>query len=303
MCGIAGLFFPTPQRPSYSLGQGLVSMLSAIRHRGPDSCGVAVYDQPASWVRLTLWLENPQIEIQIRHRLAAMGAQIISGSQQGGLACWRVSHPGGAQAVAHAMAQQAGILSVGDRLRILKDVGGIDDVGRRHGWERRQGSHGLGHVRLATESAIHPLAAHPFWATGFADIAVVHNGQITNDGTLRRRLQRAGHVLQTQNDSELVALFIAERMGLGQSLAESLAQAVDELDGSFSFLVSAAGQIGFARDRMGAKPLVICETPEWVALASEECALCALAPHDMPLTIQTPPPGASATWSLCPPTC
>ena len=152
------------------------------------------------------------------------------------------------------------------------------------------GTHGLGHVRLATESDVKPEAAHPFWATGFADIAIVHNGQITNYWKMRRRLEQRGFAFNTENDSELIAVYLADKLQQGVKLEEALRTSIEDLDGTFSFLVSTKDEIGYAKDNLAVKPMIMYETDDMVAIASEEVSLNKLFPGQA-LDTMEPAPG------------
>ena len=178
---------------------------------------------------------------------------------------------------------------------IIKDVGGAHDVDRVYKVEQFKGTHGLGHVRLATESDVAPEASHPFWATGFADIAIVHNGQITNYYKMRRRLEKRGYQFNTDNDSELIAVYLADKLAQGTPLEEGLAQSIEDMDGTFSFLISTRDEIGFAKDRLAAKPMVMVEDEDIVAIASEEVSLNRLFPGRSLVTTE-PAPGTFRTW-------
>ena len=116
----------------------------------------------------------------------------------------------------------------------------MDDT---YGVDTFRGSHGIGHVRLATESEVKPEAAHPFWATGFSDVAIVHNGQITNYWKMRRRLEQRGFEFNTDNDSELIAVYLADKLSQGNPLRKALKNSIDDMDGTFSFLVSTKDEI------------------------------------------------------------
>jgi glutamine phosphoribosylpyrophosphate amidotransferase len=140
-----------------------------------------------------------------------------------------------------------------------------------------------------------PDASHPFWATGFADVAIVHNGQITNYYKMRRRLEKRGFAFNTGNDSELIAVYLADKLSQGQTLQGALKQSIDDLDGTFSFLVSTKDEIGFAKDRLAAKPMVMIENDELIAIASEEVSLNRLFPGQS-LNTTEPPPGTFRTW-------
>lgn len=194
------------------------------------------------------------------------------------------------------MEHAAKLVSIGSSLDIIKDVGTSHDLDKIYKIGDIRGSHGIGHVRLATESDVKPESAHPFWATGFADVAIVHNGQITNYWKMRRRLEARGFEFRTDNDSELIAVYIADKLAQGVKLEKALEQSVDDLDGTFSFLVSTKDGIGFAKDRLAAKPMVMYEDDGLVAIASEEVSLNRLFPGK-PLSTTEPAPGTFRTWS------
>ena len=176
------------------------------------------------------------------------------------------------------MERAAKLSSIGESLDIVKDIGTAHDVDEIYEISAFEGTHGMGHVRLATESAVSPEAGHPFWATGFADVAIVHNGQITNYHTMRRRLEKRMFEFHTDNDSELIAVYLADKLAQGTSLEDGLAQSIEDMDGTFSFLVSTKDEIGFAKDRLAAKPMVMVEDEDLVAIASEEVSLNRLFP-------------------------
>jgi len=181
-------------------------------------------------------------------------------------------------------------------LRLRFYVGGAHEVDERYHVGAFRGSHGLGHVRLATESDVKPEAAHPFWATGFADVAIVHNGQITNYWKMRRRLEQRDFEFHTDNDSELIAVYLADKLSRGETLDAALGTSIADLDGTFSFLVSTRDEIGYAKDTLAAKPMVMVETDDLIAIASEEVSLNRLFPGQA-LDTTEPPPGTHRTWS------
>ena len=289
-------------------GSALLNMLRGCQHRGPDSTGLALYgpeakDQlilrillaadfsadPDAWSQRRSAVESVLAEHQFDTDAALLDrAQLrISGMFAGDI-----------QALSYAVEEVEGveIFSAGHSLEILKDEGTADQLDARFGCASYTGFHGIGHVRLATESDVNPSSAHPFWAYGFKDVAIVHNGQITNYYKTRRRLEQRGYRFRTENDSEVIAVYLADKMAAGRSLEESLEQSLRELDGTFSFLVSTSDGIGFAKDPIGAKPMVVCETDELVAVGSEEVSLQHLFGHQ-PIDTYEPYPGTSYTWS------
>ncbi|HOT83207.1 MAG TPA: amidophosphoribosyltransferase, partial [Candidatus Defluviicoccus seviourii] len=129
-----------------------------------------------------------------------------------------------------------------------------------------------------------------------ADVAIVHNGQITNYWKMRRALEQRDFEFRTENDSELIAVYLADQLRSGASLNAALERAVEDLDGTFSFLVATGDGLGCAKDKLAAKPMVMMETDELVAIASEEVSLNRLFPGRQ-LNTSEPPPGSFATWS------
>ncbi len=297
MCGIAGILFKRPAA-NQVLGRALADMLDGCQHRGPDSTGFALYASAAAdRLRLRFLVDDDEDALpRIRTALADNGARIFSERREGSSAVFDVSHAGEIRPFAYVMEHAAKLVSLGTTLDIIKAVGTARDLDGVYSVGSIEGSHGLGHVRLATESDVRPEAAHPFWATGFADVAIVHNGQITNYWKMRRRLEARGFEFRTDNDSELIAVYIADKMAQGVTLEAALEQSVDDLDGTFSFLVSTRDGLGFAKDRLAAKPMVMYEDDSLVAIASEEVSLNRLFPGQ-PLSTTEPAPGTFRTWS------
>ena len=300
MCGIAGIMYKGSDGPC-ELGKDLIQMLGGCQHRGLDSSGFALYDAPdAEQLRLRFIIgEDGEADVAvdgIRKVLVDQGAEILRDEVVGNTYRITIAFSGVIQQLAYAVEHAAKVCSIGSSLDIIKDIGTAEDVDERFDVHSRTGTHGIGHVRMATESEVKPEAAHPFWATGFTDVAIVHNGQITNYWKMRRRLEQEGFEFRTENDSELIAVYLAEQLSREIPLLEVLASSIDVLDGSFSFLVSTKDEIGYAKDRLAVKPMVLYETDELVAIASEEVSLNRLFPGEM-LDTNEPLPGTFKTWS------
>ncbi len=234
--------------------------------------------------------------LRIRAALTEQKAAILAEKREGASFVVDVDYAGEIRPFAYAMEHAAKLVSIGASLDIIKDVGTAHDLDKIYHIGDIAGSHGIGHVRLATESDVKPESAHPFWATGFADVAIVHNGQITNYWKMRRRLEARAFEFRTDNDSELIAVYLADKLAKGETLEQALEASVDDLDGVFSFLVSTKDGIGFAKDRLAAKPMVMFEDDGLVAIASEEVSLNRLFPGK-PLSTTEPAPGTFRTWS------
>jgi len=300
MCGIAGILFKGSGQ-GLETGRALIDMLDGCQHRGPDSTGFALYgDTEAGRLRMRFFVgEGAEAEAgveSIRAILGEQGAGIVDDELIGNNYRVTVEYAGDVQKLSYTVEHAAKVVSIGSSLEIVKDVGGAHDVDERYHVHEFRGTHGLGHVRLATESDVKPEASHPFWATGFTDVAIVHNGQITNYWKMRRRLEQRGFQFTTDNDSELIAVYLADKLSRGHSLKEALGSSIDDLDGTFSFLVSTKDEIGYAKDRLAAKPMIMFENDDLIAVASEEVSLNRLFPGRA-LDTMEPPPGSYDTWS------
>lgn len=299
MCGIAGILFKKHGARA-EVGRALIDMLDGCQHRGPDSTGFALYHDPTpGQLRLRFIVgtgADGEIAIQrIKDKLRDYQAEIIDEERIGAGYRVDVKFSGDLQKFAYDMEEAAKVSSIGESLDIIKDVGGAHDVDRVYKVDSFEGTHGIGHVRLATESDVAPEASHPFWATGFADVAIVHNGQITNYYKMRRRFEKRGYKFNTDNDSELIAVYLADKLKHGSSLKDALRDSIADLDGTFSFLVSTKDEIGYAKDRLAVKPMVKFENDDLIAIASEEVSLNRLFPGHA-LNTSEPPPGTYETW-------
>ena len=246
MCGIAGIMYKRPQGAStnqVSTGQALIDMLDGCQHRGPDSTGFALYEQAEpGQLHLRFFVgegDGVAAAVEgIKKTLADHDARIVEDAIVGNNYRLTAAFDGDVQKLSYDLEHSAKVISIGQSLEIVKDIGGAHDVDGVYDVHHFRGTHGLGHVRLATESDVKPEASHPFWATGFSDVAIVHNGQITNYWKMRRRLERRGFEFVTDNDSELIAVYLADQAGSGGSADEP-----DRADDS----VTALGEAVFAQ--------------------------------------------------------
>lgn len=296
MCGIVGILYRQGVGP---IGRDLIQMLDGCQHRGPDSTGVALFGEGRAGA-LVLWIRAPAgngAPHVLREQVEGRGGRVLDLQAYEGFLRAVLEYPGEPRELSERLEEGAGLelFSLGRRLEVIKDLGSARSIDARYGISPRQGTHGIGHVRLATESRVDISRSHPFWARGFSDIAIVHNGQLTNYHKLKRRLERQGYRFQTDNDSELIALYVADQLFRGLPLIGALEQAISELDGTFSFLVATAQEIGFAKDRLGAKPMVVLERDGLVAIASEEAALQRLFPEE-DLSTYEPLPATVNVW-------
>jgi methylamine---glutamate N-methyltransferase subunit A len=296
MCGIAGLIYRNGNG-AHGLGDDLTRMLQSMRHRGPDSTGYALYRAPEEELIMRVKLADGPADgdldladalrrrrHEVRTRLLEGGAQITAIEDVNEYTIvLTLSYDGELKRLADLAESVNGVevLSAGHALEIIKDLGDARTVAADYGLSRYRGSHGIGHVRMATESDVDISNAHPYWAYPFSDVAVVHNGQLTNYHQWRRRLERLGHRFASDCDSEIVAVYLAERMREGDSLEEAMHRSLDDLDGVFTYICVTEEALGMAKDELAAKPLVLYEGDEMVALASEEIAIRAVIDREI----------------------
>ncbi len=188
------------------------------------------------------------------------------------------------------------VVSAGTRLEIIKQVGSPEALEATYGVSRLVGTHGIGHTRLSTESRIDLSHSQPFWAHGAPDIATAHNGHITNYHKLRRIYEQRGIRFYTENDSEIIGVYLRDRMTRGDSFEEALRASLTDFDGAFCYLAATQDSLAYVKDPFGLKPLVVAETDDWVAVATEEVAMR----QALPGTYQTREPGTHRMqlWSL-----
>ena len=274
MCGIVGLFLKDKSLEP-ELGALLSSMLVTMTDRGPDSAGIAIYgDSSGSNAKITIQSANPKkdfagLDAELRRAIDAPVAIEVK-STHAVITLPKDRLDEGRAAVAE-LRPDVRIMSSGDAIEIYKETGLPKDVVSRFAVNSMAGTHGIGHTRMATESAVTTLGAHPF-STG-SDQCLVHNGSLSNHNNLRRELKREGMTFETENDTEVAAAYLTAEMAKGKNLGEALEGAVDDLDGFFTFVVGTKSGFGVVRDAIACKPAVMAETDRYVAFGSEYRAL------------------------------
>jgi hypothetical protein len=296
MCGIAGIIYRDGARP-HPIGRDMTRMLQSMKHRGPDSTGYALYGPPNGQIVMRYKLADAndprdfdfsdrlrKHQREVQARLRTLGARVTTVEEETEYA-YRVTleYDGELKALADYVedVRDCEVLSLGNSLEIIKDLGDAESVAQQYELDDFAGTHAIGHVRMATESDVDISGAHPYWAYPFSDVAVVHNGQLTNYFQWKRRLERSGHRFQSECDSEIIAVYLAQKMGDGATLEEAMRKSLEELDGVFTYIAVTGDALGVAKDEMAAKPLVLYESDDLVALASEEIAIRAVIDREI----------------------
>jgi glutamate synthase domain-containing protein 1 len=295
MCGIVGLHLKNPGLLHPKLGELLATMLDCMSSRGPDSAGLALYrDAGPGRLRLSLRADRLDWSMLAAELGRAGPGGPVDVEEFGDAAMLMV--PGETGHVLAALgnaAPQAVVVGHGRAMDVVKDVGHPRDICTRYRVGQRSGYQGIGHTRMATESAVTTEHSHPFAPR--ADMALVHNGSFSNSATVRRRLEREGIFCLTDNDSEVAARFIAHHVDAGADLSDALRMVLKELDGFFTLLVTTDTQFAVMRDSFACKPAVVAETDDYVAVASEYHALAGL-PGVADATVFEPVPEEVYTW-------
>jgi glutamate synthase domain-containing protein 1 len=295
MCGIVGIYLKNADL-NPELGGFLAAMLVELSDRGPDSAGIALYRDPVpdSSCKLTLHSADDydwdmlqkelaaQLKSKVKLDIHASHAVVIASAQVGPVQDWlRRQHP------------ELRVMSAGSAIEIYKEKGPPQEFVQQFRLHELNGSHALGHTRMATESAVTTEHSHPF-STGM-DLCLVHNGSLSNHNRLRQKLRDEGVDIQTDNDSEVAAGYLMWRLREGDTLAEALDRALKDLDGFYTFAIGTKDGFAVLRDPIACKPAVMAETDEWVAMASEYRAIAQL-PDARNATIWEPEPATVYTW-------
>ncbi len=268
MCGIVGLFAKKKEMRE-SLGSYVVPMIVCMGDRGQDSTGLAVFneqikknghrinlfsrDHAFPWDQLS---ERLSKEVKCEFKVIDNHAIIISSEDTQKVIDWLREH-----------FPELFVLSTGQTIDVFKDTGHPRDIAERYQFNELNGTHCVGHTRMATESAVTPYHSHPFIAG--EDLCLVHNGSLSNHHNLRRMLEKRGIHFETDNDTEAVCRYLQWRMREGDTIEEALQRAFEEVDGFYTLLIGTEDRIVLVRDAFACKPAVIAETDDYVAIGSE----------------------------------
>jgi glutamate synthase domain-containing protein 1 len=296
MCGIVGLFAKQPWIEA-ELGAHLAGMLGTLAERGPDSAGFAVYAQRAvETMKFTLRPPAGTDAEALRARLGIPNSAIFARGSHAVLSVPAASH-GAARAALAERAPETVVVGCGHAMELYKEIGAPSDVARGFSLASMRGTHGIGHTRMATESAVTTDGAHPF-STG-PDQCLVHNGSLSNHNALRRELRRQGFAFATENDTEVAAVYLTARIRAGMSLRDAMGGALRDLDGFFTFVVGTGTGFAVLRDPIACKPAVMAETDDFVAFGTEYRALAGL-PGIATARVWEPEPGQVYAWEHAP---
>ena len=296
VCGIVGIFLKDKKLES-EVGKLLTQMLITMSDRGPDSAGIAIYERPKNKIKkITVQSSKPQKEFHsLLEDLTGSFTKrtVVNFNHTHAVIS---SNENNIMEIKNWLSKfypNLRILSVGSSLEIYKETGSASAVTDMFNIVRKSGTHAVGHTRMATESLVSTLGAHPFSTA--EDQCLVHNGSLSNHNTLRRQLANHGVHCETENDSEVAAAYLSQKLKSGADLGTALEHAVLELDGFYTFLVGTNEGIGLLRDPIACKPAVVAENEHYVAIGSEYRAFVGL-PNIKDATIWEPEPATVYFW-------
>jgi len=313
MCGIAGLIH---KGKTVKIGLELQNMLQALKHRGPDSTGFALYGEGYDNNYIMRFKVGENVKEgskavsedksvydarkkQVDSYLKELRAKVIKEEQITPYSFkYIMQYDEDLMEFSKRVEsiEMVEILSIGKTLELVKDIGDANVVSKQYGLDKIKGTHAIGHTRMATESGVDIRSAHPFWGYPFSDVAVVHNGQLTNYWNSRRALENKGMRFMSECDSELIAVYLAQKMRNGISLEDGMRDSLKALDGVFTYLVATKDSLGMAKDTMAAKPMVLYESDSLVAMGSEEIAIRTLLPQE--IDTYDPYDGEVKVWQI-----
>jgi glutamate synthase domain-containing protein 1 len=283
VCGIAGVVFK--DKKLHHVGAALTKMLEALQHRGPDSAGFAIYgglglEENEYLLNIEVKEKPGLIEIvkdTVDARTPIKKEEVIPSVENYNIYRCKVGLNSFSELkpliIDIDKIEDVIVLNGAHSFEMIKDVGLVKDIAKRYDTYSKMGTHAIGHTRFSTESIVDRYHAHPFQSYIIPDITVVHNGQITNYWKIRDPLERKGHIFETDNDTECIVHYIADKLAEDYSLEEALEQSVKDMDGPFSYIVGTPNGVGIAKDQLGLRPGVMGENDEIFAIASEEVSL------------------------------
>jgi amidophosphoribosyltransferase len=275
MCGICAVIMENSNK-DFPIGCLLFRMMESQQIRAQDSTGVAIFNNGSNkefykidYFKKNNGKYNPVTEKVPQERL---------------------------DKVLYELTQDSNVVisSFAKEMNLVKDTGLVRDLDAKYKIRSIQGTHGIGHLRIATSSRVTPDNAHPFSTIVMPDIAVVHNGEITNYSKLRSLLELQGYRLFTRCDSEVIAVFIADQLLRHGDLEKANNEFIKKADGPFTYIVATPDSLALVRDRFGARKGIFGYNPgnrnypSFWAMATD---LSALDSVGATLYVETPQPG------------
>jgi glutamate synthase domain-containing protein 1 len=292
MCGIVGIYLKT-KKFEKSLGKMLSGMLNNMESRGPDSAGFAIYKKEEKKIfKYSLCIGDLDFN-KFKKEISKKIKKSKLNQYSDHVILKTSIEPKTVIKIINNSFPEISLVGYGNSIEIFKQVGNPKDVVKKFKLDSFSGTHGIGHTRMATESAITTDGSHPY-STG-KDECLVHNGSLSNHNNLRRELVKKGNIFNSENDTEVAAGYVSNSLLNKKSLKDTLVSGLKDLDGFYTFITGTKKGFAVVRDEIACKPAVIAETKNYVAIASEFQAMAHL-PDVNSAKIFEPEPGIVYSW-------
>jgi methylamine---glutamate N-methyltransferase subunit A len=277
MCGICGIMMDDGDLRYFPVGSILQEMMECQQIRAQDGAGIAIFNK--SNAKDSFRIKNFRKEGMSDYSIEEVDSSLenVSNNLQ------KLSKD-----------PDCYFFSFENEMKIFKETGLAKDLDKKYGIRKMNGSHGIGHLRIATSSRVTPYNSHPFSTTIMPDIAIVHNGEITNYNLLRTSLELEGFSFHTDSDSEAIAVFLASRILKHGDIEKAHREFISKADGPFTYIAATSDSIAIVRDKFGTRkgiigynPGISDHAPFW-AMATD---LSALDVVGATTKIETPQPG------------
>ena len=293
MCGIVGLYFKKKKLHNH-LGFYLSGMLDNMSSRGPDSAGFAIYNnKEEKRYKYSLCINEKTNFKKFKQEISKNFKNLDIKTISDHVILYTSTKPQKVIPFIQKNYEDVLLVGYGKSIEIFKQVGNPKDIVKKFNLQQFSGSHGIGHTRMATESAITINGSHPY-STG-EDECLVHNGSLSNHNNLRRELIKKGQEFNSLNDTEVAAGYISSKLSKKKSMKNTLEDCLTNLDGFYTFIAGTHNGFAILRDEIACKPAVIAENDDYVAVASEFQAMAHL-PNVNKAKIYEPEPGVVYTW-------
>ena len=292
MCGIVGIYLKT-KKFEKSLGKMLSGMLNNMESRGPDSAGFAIYKNEEKKIfKYSLCISDLDFN-KFKKEISKKINKSKFNQYSDHVILKTLIEPETVIKIINNSFPEISLVGYGNSIEIFKQVGNPKDVVKKFQLDSFSGTHGIGHTRMATESAITTDGSHPY-STG-KDECLVHNGSLSNHNNLRRELIKKGNIFNSENDTEVAAGYVSNSLSNKKSLKDTLVSGLKDLDGFYTFITGTKKGFAVVRDEIACKPAVVAETKDYVAIASEFQAMAHL-PNVNKAKIFEPDPGLVYSW-------
>jgi methylamine---glutamate N-methyltransferase subunit A len=254
MCGICAIILKDHNNPNFSIGALLYQMMESQQIRAQDSAGIAIFNNKDTHCNdmsynLNYFIKSPTMTTTTAESYELIEEKIPANKMVNGQQPSLVSQLSKVDGVS--------IIGYSKKMKLVKNMGLVKDLDIKYDIKSMKGSHGIGHLRIATSSKVDPSNAHPFSTTVLPDIAVVHNGEITNYSKLRNSLEIKGYPFYSSCDSEVIAVFLVDQLLMHGDIQRAHDEFIQKADGPFTYIAATPNSLSLVRDKFGTRKGII----------------------------------------------